>query len=128
MRADSTAASITEFVKEITDFYENGANPEELAFTKSSLGQSDARAYETPRQKLSFLSRMATYNLKASHVDVQNDILSKMTVSDFNALAKEHLNLDDMIMVVVGDKAKYYDEVAALGFDIVEVDADGNPI
>jgi len=128
VRADSTAASITEFVKEITDFYENGANPEELAFTKSSLGQSDARAYETPRQKLGFLSRMATYNLKASHVDVQNDILSKMTVSDFNALAKEHLNLDDMIMVVVGDKAKYYDDVAALGFDMIVVDADGNPI
>jgi len=71
---------------------------------------------------------MATYNLKASHVDEQNDILSKMTVADFNAMAKEHLNLDEMIMVVVGDKAKYYDEVAALGFNIVEVDADGNPL
>jgi len=29
----------------------------------------------------------------------------------------------DIIMVVVGDKAKYYDEVAALGFDIIEVGA-----
>jgi len=128
VRADSTAASITEFVNEVTGFYENGATEEELAFTKSSLGQSDARAYETPRQKMGFLSRMATYDLKASHVDEQNDILSKMTVADFNALAKQHLNLDDMIMVVVGDKAKYFDEVAALGFDIVEVDADGNPM
>jgi len=77
---------------------------------------------------MGFLSRMATYNLKASHVDEQNDILSKMTVEDFNKMAKQHLNLDDMIMVVVGDKAKYYDEVAALGFDMVVVDADGNPI
>jgi len=128
VRADSTAASITEFVNEVQGFYENGATEEELAFTKSSLGQSDARAYETPRQKMGFLSRMATYNLKASHVDEQNDILSKMTVEDFNKMAKQHLNLDDMIMVVVGDKAKYYDEVAALGFDMVVVDADGNPI
>jgi len=33
-----------------------------------------------------------------------------------------------MIMVVVGDKAKYMDDVKALGFDVVEVDADGNPV
>jgi len=79
VRADSTAASITEFVNEINGFYKDGATEEELAFTKSSLGQSDARAYETPRQKMGFLSRMATYGLKASHVDEQNDILSKMT-------------------------------------------------
>jgi len=128
VRADSTAASITEFVNEVSGFYKNGATEEELAFTKASLGQSDARAYETPRQKMGFLSRMSTYNLKASHVDEQNEILSKMTVEDFNSLAKQHLNLDDMIMVVVGDKAKYYDDVAALGFDMVVVDADGNPL
>ena len=128
VRADSTAASITEFVNEVTSFYKDGATEEELAFTKSSLGQSDARAYETPRQKLGFLSRIATYGLKANHVDEQAEILSNMTLADVNTLAKQHLNLDDMIMVVVGDKAKYYDEVAALGFDIVEVDADGNPL
>lgn len=100
---------------------------EEITFTQSSLGQSDARAYETPRQKLGFLSRMATYGLKPDFVDEQADILANMTKADFDALAKQHLKIDDMIMVVVGDKAKVYDEVAALGFDMVEIDADGNP-
>ena len=127
VRADATAASIVEFVKEIEGYYANGVSAEEIAFTQSSLGQSDARAYETPRQKLGFLSRMATYGLKADHVDEQADILAKMTKADFDALAKQHLNLDDMIMVVVGDKTKVYDEVAALGYKMVEIDADGNP-
>ena len=116
VRADATAASITEFVNEIQGYYANGVTAEEIAFTQSSLGQSDARAYETPRQKLGFLSRMATYDLKADHVDQQADILANMTKSDFDALAKQNLNLDDMIMIVVGDKAKVYDEVAALGY------------
>ena len=71
---------------------------------------------------------MATYNLPASHVDEQADILQGMSKADINALAKKHLNLDEMIMVVVGDKAKYMDDVKALGFDVVEVDADGNPV
>ncbi len=126
VRADATAASIVEFVNEIKGYHEDGATAEEIAFTQSSLGQSDARAYETPRQKLGFLSRMATYGLKADHVDEQADILAKMTKADFDTLAKTHLDLNDMIMVVVGDKAKVYDEVAALGYKMVEIDADGN--
>ena len=128
VRADSTAASITEFVNEIKSYHADGVTDEELTFTKSSIGQRDARAYETPGQKLGFLSRMATYNLPASHVDEQADILQGMSKADINALAKKHLNLDEMIMVVVGDKAKYMDDVKALGFDVVEVDADGNPV
>ena len=127
VRADATAASIVEFVNEIEGYYANGVSEEEIAFTQSSLGQSDARAYETPRQKLGFLSRMATYGLKPNHVDEQAAILAKMTKTDFDALAKQHLSLDDMIMVVIGDKAKVYDEVAALGYKMVEIDADGNP-
>ena len=128
VRADATAASIVEFVNEIQSYHADGATEAELAFTKSSLGQSDARAYETPRQKLGFLSRMATYNLKANHVDKQADILANMSKADFDALAKTHLNLDEMIMIVVGDKAAVYDDVAALGYNMVEIDADGNPI
>jgi zinc protease len=128
VRADATAASIVEFVNEIQGYFENGATEDELAFTKSSLGQSDARAYETPRQKLGFLSRMATYGLKTDHVYKQAEILDGMTKADMDALAASQLNLDDMIMIVVGDKAKVYDEVAALGYDMVEIDADGNPI
>ena len=128
VRADATAPSITEFVNEIRGYYADGATEDEVAFTQSSLGQSDARAYETPRQKLGFLSRMATYDLKPDHVDEQAEILADMTKADFDSLAKANLNLDEMIMVVVGDKAKVYDEVAALGFNMVEIDADGNPL
>ncbi|MEP3891720.1 MAG: pitrilysin family protein [Hellea sp.] len=128
VRADATAASIKEFVKEIEGYYESGITPEELTFTKAAIGQSDARAYETPRQKLGFLSRMATYSLKASHVDEQSDILQGMSKADIDALAAKHLNLDEMIMVVVGDKAKYMAEVEALGYPVVEMDADGNVV
>jgi len=51
-----------------------------------------------------------------------------MSKADMDGLAKKYLNLDEMIMVVVGDKAKYMDEVKALGYQVVEIDADGNPV
>jgi len=128
VRADSTAASIKEFTSEISKYHAEGVTPEELAFTKAAMGQRDARAYETPRQKLGFLGRMMTYDLKPSFVDKQADILQGMSKADIDALADKHLNLDDMIMVVVGDKAKYMSEVEALGYPVVEIDADGHPV
>ena len=128
VRADSTAASIKEFVSEISKYHAEGVTPEELEFTKSAMGQRDARAYETPRQKLGFLGRMMTYDLKPSFVDEQADILQNISKADVDALANKHLNLDEMIMVVVGDKAKYMAEVEALGYPVVEIDADGNPV
>ena len=69
-----------------------------------------------------------TYDLKPSFIDEQAEILQGMTKADIDALARKHLNLDEMIMVVVGDKAKYMDEIEALGYTVVEVDADGNPV
>jgi len=128
VRADSTAASIQEFVSEISQYHADGVTAEELEFTKAAMGQRDARAYETPGQKLGFLGRMMTYDLKPSFVDEQADILQGMSKADVDALADKHLNLDDMIMVVVGDKAKYMGEIKALGYDVVEIDADGNPV
>jgi len=126
VRADATAASVVEFVNEINSYQADGITEDELTFTKSAIGQRDARAYETPRQKLGFLSRMATYDLKTSFVDEQNDILANMTKAEINALADKHLKLDEMIMVIVGDKATVMDEVTALGYNVTEVDADGN--
>lgn len=128
VRADATAPSIVEFVKEIEKYHDAGITADELSFTKSAIGQSDARAYETPRQKLRFLSRMETYDLEPSFVDEQSDILQGITKPEIDKLADKYLNLEDMIMVVVGDKAKVYDNVAALGYDMIEVDANGNPV
>ncbi len=128
VRADSTAASITEFIKEISGFHSDGITQEELAFTKSAIGQRDARAYETPSQKLGFLSRMMSYDLKPSFVDEQSSILQGMTKPDIDALAQKHLDLEDMVMVVVGDKAKHMEEVKALGYPVIELDPDGNPL
>ncbi len=128
VRSDSTAASITEFVNEISNYHKDGITPDELAFTKSAIGQRDARAYETPRQKLGFLSNMMRYDLDPSFVDKQNDILANLTKEEVDALAAEHLDLNDMIMVVVGDKAAIFDDVKALGYPIVELDEGGNPL
>jgi len=128
VRADSTAASIIEFRKEINNFRNDGVTSDEMAFMKSAIGQRDARAYETPNQKLRFLSEIATYNLDKAFVDQQNNILKSMSAKDINALASKHLNLDEMITVVVGDKASLMESLSEISDKIVELDVDGNPV
>jgi zinc protease len=100
----------------------------ELAFLKSALGQRDARAYETPAQKVRFLGQILTYDLPDDYIDQQNDILANISSDELNALAAKYLKLDDMVMVVVGDKASILPGLKALGHTIVELDADGNPL
>ncbi len=128
VRADATAPSIVEFRKEISGFRENGITDAEMAFMKSAIGQRDARAYETPNQKISFLSEIANYDLAPSFVDERNEILANIQADEINALAKKHINLDDMITVVVGDKVKVMESLGEIADTIVELDVDGNVV
>lgn len=126
VRADVTAESITEFVNEIRSYQQKGISESELAFTKSAVGQSDARNYETPSQKIGFLSQMMTYDLEPSYVDSQNEILANLTKAEVDTLAQKHLKTEDMILLVVGDKSVILDKLRGLEFPIVELDENGN--
>ncbi len=128
VRTDATAASIVEFENEIREYAESGITESELLFTRKSIGQRDARSFETPGQKLSFLARILVYDLDVSFVDTQNEILAAIGQEELNELAKKHLNMEEMIIVVVGDKATILPELEGLGYDIVELDVDGNVI
>ncbi len=125
VRTDATSASIIEFEKEIRNYAENGITEPELTFTRNAIGQRDARRYETPIQKLVFLSRIVTYNLDDDFVDKQNAIIAGIGQKELNDLAEKHLNMDDMIIVVIGDKQVILPGLQELGYEIVELDVTG---
>lgn len=128
VKAEKTDSSLMDFFSEMTLFRDKGATAEELTFTKSSLGQRDALKYETPFQKAMFLQRILEYNLAPDFTNEQSRILKEITLNDVNGLAKRHLLLDKMIIVVVGDKASNLDKIKALGYEVVELDAEGNRV
>ena len=128
VRTDATLPSVVEFQKEIRGYAEGGITPEELTFTRNAIGQSDARRYETPLQKLAFLSNILAYDLPDDFVDAQNEILATIPAQELNGIAAKHLTMDDMVIVVVGDKAVVQEELETLGYDIVHLDADGGAL
>ncbi len=95
---------------------------------KNSLGQRDALLYETGFQKAGFIMRILDYNLPANYTDQQNKILAALTKPQVDASAKKMLATEKMNILLVGDKAKIYEGVKKLGYEIIELDADGKPV
>lgn len=126
VRTDATDKSIVEFLKEIRSYREQGMTEAELQFLKNAIGQRDARAYETPSQKLNFLFQMMRYDLKPDFVDQQQKILREISLEELNQLANKLLDVEQMQIVVVGDAKAVLPGLEALGYEIVRMDAEGN--
>ena len=128
VRGDATDSSVVEFMKEIKLFADKGVSAEELSFTKNSMGQNEALKYETAMQKAGFVKRILDYNLEKTYTDKQNEILKAITKEEINSLAKKQLQYDKMAILVVGDKSKVFLPLTKLGYEVIELDTDGNVI
>jgi zinc protease len=126
--ATATDSAVVEFMKEITDYREKGITDDELAFMRNSVGQRDARSYETPGQKAGFLRTIAHYNLDKSYVDQQTKIINTISKDEINKLAKKYLDDDSIYILVVGDGATNREKLEQLGYEVVELNAKGDVI
>jgi zinc protease len=127
IKAGATDSALYEVMKEIKNYAADGPTAAELAFMKKSIGQSDARNYETGIQKAAFIGRLQQYNLSPDYVNQQSKIQESITAKDISGIAKKYLDVNKMNIVLVGDKDLILPGLKRLGYEIVEVDADGNP-
>ena len=127
-KANTTDSAMVEIFKELKKYNEGGVTDDELNFTKNAIAQSDALKYESPTQKLYFIKRVLEYNLPKDYVSVQTRILNGITKAEINDYAKKYLPYNNMIVVIVGDKATNLDKVKKLGYEVVEIDTNGKII
>ena len=128
VRTNATDSSVVEFMKEIKHYADNGITAEELTFSKNAIGQSEALKYETAMQKAGFIKRIMDYNLDKTYTLKQSEILNNIKKEEIDALAKKHLPYNSMVILVVGDKSKVFDSLGKLGYEVIELDSDGNPL
>ena len=128
IRADATDSALREVMREIREYIQNGPTEEEVVFMKSAIGQSDALRYETGMQKAQFIRRILDYNLPGNYAELQARILKSMTKEQMHAIAKKYLDPEKMNILLVGDKARILDGVKKLGYEVVELDTDGNKV
>jgi zinc protease len=128
IRADATDSALVEVMKDINNYVTNGPSDEEVAFMKDAIGQFDALRYETPAQKAQFISRVLEYNLPANYTQQQNKILSTVKKDELSKITKQRIQPQKLNILLVGDKAKVLEKVKKLGYEVVELDADGKKV
>lgn len=128
IKAGATDSALYEVINEIKNYAANGIKQDEIAFMQKSIGQSDARNYETGVQKAAFIGRIQQYDLPADFVRQQNAILNNITPTDINSISKKYLDVNKMNILLVGDKQLILPGLKRLNYEIVELDVDGNEI
>lgn len=127
-RANATDSTVMDIMGEIKKYADGGITEDELTFAKNAMAQADALKYESPFQKLGFVKRILDYNLPKDYVKQQSDILKNITKGEIDGRAKKYLPYNNMVILVVGDKASNFDKVKALGYEVAELDLNGNPV
>ena len=82
-----------------------------------------------PFQKASFLSRILDYDLPATYTKEQNELLEHLSLDELNKLASRYSPDPAKVnIVLVGDKARVWDKLQKLGYEMEELYKDGNPV
>jgi len=121
VRADSTLASIQEILIELDRVSTEGLSEEEVAFMKSAYSQRDARAYETPAQKLGLIRRLASYGVSADYLKKREEAMKSTSVDELNAIAKKLIDTEQLAIIIVGDRDLVMDDLKKLDLPITEL-------
>ena len=104
VQGSSTKESVALF-KEIIGGFGDEYSQDKLDGVKGAMLRSNASAFETTSSLVGLLSSIRSYNLPDDYIAKEEAVVSAMTLDDIKAKAKQYLNVDDMIIVVVGDAA-----------------------
>ena len=121
VRTDVTAPAVREFIKEIVNYQKSGITDSELDFMRKSITQGQALDYETPYQKAGFMRTIQRYHLADDFTTQQSKIIQSISKVELNKLASKLLNVDDMVILVVGDKKVIEPQLKKLGYTIVQL-------
>ena len=132
VRANATKASL-ETIRDMVRDYGPGFDEAAVETTELKLIKENTRAFESLGAKLGTLRNISRYGLSKTYVEDEQAELVAMTQADFQRIAAEYLQEDDMIYVIVGDKETQFGPVsefakAAGKGEVVELDIYGDPL
>ncbi|WP_010227222.1 M16 family metallopeptidase [Gillisia marina] len=127
VRANATLASL-KIIEEMVENYSDEFGKEEMELTKNKLLKENTRAFESLGAKLGILRDISKYNKPSSFIKDKQEELLAMSLEDFKDVIEDYLEEEDMIYVVVGDKATQLAEVKKLGKEVIELDIYGNQL
>ena len=129
VEAAATAPALQEILRELRDILgERPITTEELEQAKDALIRRLPGSFETNRDVALRLAHVLTYQLPEDYYDRMIHAISALTTHDIQEALPLFVQPEQMLWVLVGDRARVAAEVCALHLgDWVLLDVDGNP-
>ena len=130
VQTDKTSESVTEIRKEISEFISTRpATQEELDKVKTNQVLKLPGQWETNSSVNTSIRNMVRYDLPDDYYQTYDQNVRNLALEDLHAVSKKVVKPEAVNWFMVGDRAKIVDKLDELGFDnIIEIDADGNPL
>ena len=129
VQTDRTADSIAELQSELRDILDaRPATEEELARVRNNTTLSLPGRWETAGAVAGSLSEIVRFGHPDDYWDTYAGRVRALGLDDIGTAADAIVKPDQVIWVVVGDRAKIEDDIRELGFDSIElIDTEGRP-
>ena len=101
VRSNVTYESL-EIIRDIITTYPDDYSEEYLDNTKEYLIKSSPRRFETLGAKLEILEKISAYGWSHNYPKEQEDVLRNLTLEEMKELADTYIDLDRMILLIVG--------------------------
>jgi predicted Zn-dependent peptidase len=122
VQTDKTGASIAELKREFAAFLSSApARANELERVKLDNVRSLPGQYETSGAVLGSLLSSSRFDRPLNYPETLPEKYEALTLSETNAAAREVINADKLIWLIIGDAEKIRAEVEAAGVGAVEV-------
>jgi predicted Zn-dependent peptidase len=129
VQMDKTRESIQEIEKELTGIVSaNPITPEEFKRVQENMVLQLPGMWETNNSVAYSMVEMVNYNLGDDYYKTYDAKVRKLSLDEVEKVAKQIVRPADLKWFVVGDKAKILNSLKELGYPIIEVDGDGNPV
>jgi zinc protease len=127
VQTDKTKESLGEVVKELRSaIADKPLSATEIADAKDRLIKTLAGRWETSDAVASALGEIVTFGLPDDYYATYSDRVRGANDAAVNAAAKKFVASDQMVWVVIGDRAKIESGIKEVGLgDVVLLDADG---
>lgn len=117
---ENTFAAVTEIVHELENI-KNGVTSEELEFARSSIIRKFPAQFESDGQIASNLSLLAVHNLPHDYFNTYLDDIRNISIEAVNQSAVNNINLDEVSIVLVGDKNKLVNDFSSKGLGDLQI-------
>ena len=119
----------TQIIRDEIKKYTEGITKEDLDQVKSTLLKSNSGKFETLQQLNEMLAPIVIYNFPFDYIKQREAIVQKMTPEEHAKLSQRLIHPDQLIYLIVGDKATQFDKLKELGLgDPTLLDKDGKPV